>query len=34
MGNANAARLTNRLAEDEIVTDRFFQRQRLLIQPV
>jgi hypothetical protein len=34
MGDANAARLTNRLAEDEIITDRFPQRQLLLIQPV
>jgi hypothetical protein len=33
MGDANAARLTNRLAEDEIITDRFPQRQLLLIQP-
>jgi hypothetical protein len=34
MGNANAARLTNRLIENEIITDRFLKRQRLLIQPV
>jgi hypothetical protein len=30
----HAARLTNRLTEDEIITDRFLKRQRLLIQPV
>jgi hypothetical protein len=34
MRTPHAARLTNRLTEDEIIIDRFLERQRLLIQPV